>query len=192
VLRIALPPRRLRPARAGAIHELSSPLKCDPQTSSGAPNHPATLPGPAEQQFKSTGQLGLPPDLKACTARRIIHNSAINNGGFRANDQFGRAGIPASRSNASKPSRVHHAPPSCAKIQRTVSQNILKVSLCFMVTKIHIVCCHTDRVRKSAFNARGRGRSATNSQVGACPVPDKGRLQITSILDVSFSVANFS
>jgi hypothetical protein len=81
--------------------------KCDTETSSGAPNNPATLLGTAEQQFKSTRQFGLPPYLKARTPGGVVHNLANNDGFFRANDQFGRIGISARRTNAYKPSWMH-------------------------------------------------------------------------------------
>jgi len=62
----------------------------------------------AEHQFKSIGQLGLRVYLKACTARGVVNNSAINNGSFRTNDEFGLR-TPACRPNASKPSRIHYS-----------------------------------------------------------------------------------
>src|SRR5438105_1206352 len=92
--------RRREPAQ---IHELIDSaagkrtgfLECDPQTSSGAPNNTATLPGAAEQQLKSIWQPGLSRYLEACPAGGIVYNSAINDGSFRVNDQFGRVGISA-------------------------------------------------------------------------------------------------
>jgi hypothetical protein len=81
-------------------------LEYDPQTSSGAPNHTATLPGAAEHQLKSIWQLGLPRYLEACSARGIVYNSAINDGSFRVNDQFGH-GISRRRPNTCEPSRIH-------------------------------------------------------------------------------------
>jgi hypothetical protein len=81
-------------------------LEYDPQTSSGAPNHTATLPGAAEHQLKSIWQLGLPRYLEACSARGIIYNSAINDGSFRVNDQFGH-GISRRGPNTCEPSRIH-------------------------------------------------------------------------------------
>jgi hypothetical protein len=65
-------------------------LKCDPETPSGAPNDAAAFPGTAKHQFKSIGQLGLSGNLEACSTRGIIYNPAINDGIFRANDQFGQ------------------------------------------------------------------------------------------------------
>ena len=88
----------------------ASRLESDPQTSSGAPNNPATLPGATEQQLKSIRQLGLPKNFKAGATGGIVNNVAVNKGFFRANDQFGRTGTPACRSNASKPSRIHTSP----------------------------------------------------------------------------------
>ena len=93
--------------------EIQSLLECDPHTSPGAPNNPATFLCPAEKQFKSIAQLGLPAYLQAGPTRGIVDNIAINNGILRANDQFGRTGTPACRSNASKPSRIHDTPPGC-------------------------------------------------------------------------------
>jgi hypothetical protein len=102
------------PPRAGAIRERMRSaagkrtgfLEHDPQTSSGAPNHTATLPGAAEQQLKSIWQLGLPRYLEACSAGGIVYNSAINDGSFRVNDQFGH-GISRRRPNTCEPSRIH-------------------------------------------------------------------------------------
>jgi hypothetical protein len=102
------------PARAGASREpmrsaagnRTGVLEYDPQTSSGAPNHTATLPGAAEHQLKSIWQLGLPRYLEACPAGGIIYNSAIDDGSFRVNDQFGH-GISRRRPNTCEPSRIH-------------------------------------------------------------------------------------
>jgi hypothetical protein len=65
------------------------------------------LPGAAEHQFKSTGQCGLPCDLQAGPAGGIIHNPAIDDRSFRANDQLGQVGNQASRPNTREPSRMH-------------------------------------------------------------------------------------
>jgi hypothetical protein len=101
-------------------------LKGYSQASPFAPDDAAALPGAAEHQFKSTGQLGLCPYLEACAARGIIYNSAINNGSFRANDQFGRVGSSAGWPNACKPSRMHDSSPY-GKIQQSGSQTNLKI-----------------------------------------------------------------
>jgi hypothetical protein len=74
------------------------------------PDHPATLPGAAVHHFKSVGQFGLAPDLKAGAAGRIIDNPAINNGSLRSDDQFGRSGHFARRPNARKQSWIHDLP----------------------------------------------------------------------------------
>jgi hypothetical protein len=84
-------------------------LEDDPQTSSGAPNHTATLPGAAEHQLKSIWQLGLPRYFEACSAGGIVYNSAINDRGFRVNDQFGH-GISRRGPNTCEPSRIHRRP----------------------------------------------------------------------------------
>ena len=86
----------------------------------------------------------------------------------------------------------------------------MKVSLCFMVIKKYtlFVRCHTDRVVKTATrrtpqrrehdklsvagNASGEPGVEPNGAAGSgasLPVPDKGRLRISSILDVSLSIA---
>jgi hypothetical protein len=106
-------------------------LKGYSQASSVVPNDTAAFLGAAEQQFKSIGQLGLSPNLKACAARRIIDNSAINDGCFRANDQFGRVGISACRPNACKPPRMHDSP-LFGKIQPTDLHVILKIRLIYL------------------------------------------------------------
>jgi hypothetical protein len=80
------------------------------QTPSGAPNHPATLLGAAEQQFKSIGKLDLTTHLKTCAASGVVHDSAIYDGKFRTNDEFGHIGNSARGLNACKPSRMHHRP----------------------------------------------------------------------------------
>jgi len=106
---------RDRRPRAGAILELVDSavgrrtgfLKCDPQTSSGAPHNTATLPGAAEQQLESIWQLGLPRYLEARSAGRIVYNPAINDGSLRVNDQFGHVGISALGADACEPSRIH-------------------------------------------------------------------------------------
>jgi hypothetical protein len=82
-------------------------LKCNSQTPPVAPNQPATLFGATKEQFKSIGKLYLPEYFKACAASRVVYNSAINDGKFRTNDEFGHIGIFARRPNASKQSRVH-------------------------------------------------------------------------------------
>ena len=132
-------PFSVRPANAKRC-EIQGLSKCDPETSSVGPNNPAMLPGTAEQQFKSIRQLGLSRDLKACAARGIVYNSAINDGMFRANDQFRRIGIPACRPHTCEPSRMHQ----CLlgpKIQQTGSQNILNASLSFIVIVIENAHC---------------------------------------------------
>ena len=86
----------------------TGPLKYDPETSSGVPNNTATLLGAAKQQFKSIGQLDLPPNLKACPSGGIVYDSAINDGIFRANDQFGHIGSSACRPYTYEPSRMLH------------------------------------------------------------------------------------
>lgn len=86
-------------------------LKCNPQASSRTPNNTATLPGATEQQLKSIRQLGLRPDLKACAPGGVVHNFAINDGVFRAHDQFGRIGISSCGPHAYKPSRIHYPLP---------------------------------------------------------------------------------
>ena len=113
--------------------ELLSRSESDAETSSVPPNHPATLLGPTEQQFKSIRQLDLHPHLEACAARGIIDDLAINDRIFRTNDQFAHIRILACRTNAGKAPRIHHAPLSVTKPQQANSQSILKTSLNFMV-----------------------------------------------------------
>src|SRR5258705_2313977 len=88
----------------------TSRLKSDSQTSSGAPDDPATLLGTTEYHLKSIRQPGLPKDFEAGATGGIVDNVAVNKGVFRPNDQFGRIGTLACRSNASKPSRIHTPP----------------------------------------------------------------------------------
>jgi len=114
------------PADEGKTSRDTSQLKGYSQASSFAPNDTAAFLGAAEQQFKSIGQLGLPPYFEAGATGRIIYNSAINDGSFRANDQFGHVGSSACWPNACKPSRMHDSSP-CGKIQQTGSQTILKI-----------------------------------------------------------------
>jgi hypothetical protein len=78
-----------------------------PKTSPGSPDNPAALLGDAEHQFKSIGQLGIRIYLKACAASGIVNHTAIDDGSFGANDQFGLRSL-ACHSNASKPPRIHH------------------------------------------------------------------------------------
>ena len=87
----------------------TGPLKNDSYASSGAPNNSATLFSTTEQQLKSSRQLDLPPDLQACPAGGIIYNSALNDGIFRANDQFGHIGISAWRPYTCESPRMHPA-----------------------------------------------------------------------------------
>ncbi len=99
----------------------TSRLKSDSQTSSGAPDDPATLLGTTKYQLKSIRQPGLPKDFEAGATGGIVDNVAVNKGVFRPNDQFGRIGTFACRSNASKPSLIH-APP-LAVTQKSDGQN---------------------------------------------------------------------
>jgi hypothetical protein len=98
--------RRKRELVRSAVGKRTGFLEHDPQTSSGAPNHTATLLGAAEQQLKSIWQLGLTRYLEACSTGGIVYNSAINDGSFRVNDQFGH-GISRRRPNTCEPSRIH-------------------------------------------------------------------------------------
>jgi hypothetical protein len=116
-------------------HEIKSLSKRDAETSSVPPNDPATLLGPTEQQFKSIRQLDLDPYFEARAAGGIIDNPALNDRIFRTNDQFGQIRMFASRTNAGKAPRIHHAPLSMTKPQRINSQSILKTSLNFMVMR---------------------------------------------------------
>jgi len=68
------------------------------------------LPGTTEYQLKSIRQLGLPKDFETGATGGVVDHSAVNKGGFRPNDQFGRIGTLACRSNASKPPRIHTPP----------------------------------------------------------------------------------
>ena len=77
------------------------------KTSTGSPNNPAAFLGDAEHQFESIGQPGIRIYLKACAASGIVNHTAIDDGSFGANDQFGLRSL-ACHSNASKPSRIHH------------------------------------------------------------------------------------
>ena len=113
-------------------------LKSDPQTSSDAPNHPATLLGTTEDQLKPIRQPGLPEDFEAGATRGIVDNGAVNKRVFRPNDQFGRTGTLACRSNASEPSRIHTPPLALTqKIRPPESQNILNTSFSFIVIETH-------------------------------------------------------
>lgn len=135
-------------------------LKCDSEAPSGAPDNPATFPGTAEQQFKSIGKFGLPPDLKAGPARRIIYNSAINNRGFGANDHFGRIGNSACRPHTCEPSRIHRRS-STTEPQWILSQTILNASLSFIVIKNNIL---------TVARAASALRRCTPSQASRRPV----------------------
>jgi hypothetical protein len=105
----------------GNFGERGPRLKSDPQTSSRAPNDPATLLGATEQQLKSIRQPGLPKDFEAGATGGIVNHGAVNKGVFRPNDQFGRTGTFACRSNASEPSRIHTPP--LALTQKSEGQN---------------------------------------------------------------------
>ena len=123
-------------------------LKRNPKTSSGVPNNTATLPGTPKYQFKSTRQLDLRRNLKACPARRVVYNSAINSRIFRAKDQFSAVGNSAGRPHTCEPPRMHHCPLCQPEASRIMSRNIAKASLSFMVTKL-ILRFSTDRVAKA-------------------------------------------
>jgi hypothetical protein len=82
-------------------------LEDHPTASPGGPNHPAAFLGDAEHQFKSIGQLDIRIYLKACATSGIVNHTAIDDGSFGANDEFGLRSL-ACHSNASKPSRIHH------------------------------------------------------------------------------------
>src|SRR5258705_8858748 len=116
----------------------TSRLKSDSQTSAGAPDDPATLLGTTKYQLKSIRQPGLPKDFEAGATGGIVENVAVNKRVFRPNDQFGRTGTLACRSNASEPSRIH-APPLVLtqKIRPPESQDILNTSFSFIVIETH-------------------------------------------------------
>ena len=105
----ALGSRRAEPALV-QLKLSTSRLKSYSQTSSGAPDDPATLLGTTKYQLKSIRQPGLPKDFEAGATGGIVDNVAVNKGVFRPNDQFGRIGTLACRSNASKASRIHTPP----------------------------------------------------------------------------------
>jgi hypothetical protein len=148
-----------RRPRAGAIHELIGPavgkrthfLEYDPQTSSGAPNNTATLLGAAEQQLKSIWQLGLPRYLEACSAGGIVYNSAINNRGFRVNDQFGH-GISRRRPNTCEPSRIHRRSSKTTRSTDNFAEYLEGFVEPYSYRNMHYGC-RADRVRSgsSAF-----------------------------------------
>ena len=113
-------------------------LKSDPQTSSDAPNHPATLLGTTKYQIKPIRQPGLPKNFEAGATGGIVDNGAVNKRVFRPNDQFGRTGTLACRSNASEPSRIHTPPLALTqKIRPPESQDILNTSFSFIVIETH-------------------------------------------------------
>jgi hypothetical protein len=89
----------------------ASLLERNPETSSGVPNDPAPLLGTAEQQLKSIGQFGLAEHLEAGAAGGIVHNSAIDDRIFRANDQFAGVRNAACRPNTCESSRMHYCSP---------------------------------------------------------------------------------
>jgi len=64
--------------------------KGDSQTPPRAPDDATALFGAAEQQLETGRHLGLPRDLEARAARRIIDNPAIDDGGPGGNDQLAR------------------------------------------------------------------------------------------------------
>ena len=109
-------------------------LESNPQTSSGAPNHPATLLGTTEDQLKPIRQPGLPKNFEAGATGRIVDNGAVNKRVFRPNDQL----TLACRSNASEPSRIHTPPLALTqKIRPPESQDILNTSFSFIVIETH-------------------------------------------------------
>jgi hypothetical protein len=73
--------KRVQPSRRILEHNTATPA--------GNPDDPTALLRAAEQQFEALGKLDLRVYLKACAARGIIDNIAINDRGLRANDKFG-------------------------------------------------------------------------------------------------------
>jgi hypothetical protein len=137
-------------------------LKCDPQTSSGAPNNTATLPGAAEQQLESIWQLGLPRYLEARSAGRIVYNPAINDGSLRVNDQFGHVGISALGADACEPSRIHRLS-SKPEGQRIISQNIEGFVEPYSYRNVHYGC-RADRVRESRQHSKFTAAAARQAR----------------------------
>ena len=93
-------------------------LKYDADASPSGPSNPTALLGPAEQQLKSIGKLGLTEQLETCPARGIIHNLAIYNWILRTDDQFGRVGNTACRPHTREPSRIHRSLPQSESASR--------------------------------------------------------------------------
>ena len=161
-----------RRPRAGAIRELIGSavekrvdfLEYDPQTSSGAPNNTAALPGAAEQQLKSIWQLGLPRYLEACSAGGVVYNSAINNRSFRINNQFGH-GISLRRPYTCEPSRIHRRSSETRRSTDNFAEYLEGFVERYSYRNMHCGC-RADRVRSgsSAFEVHRRGSTASSDR----------------------------